>query len=76
MIDADGRPLANLFCIGLGTGYRPTAVMGGEPSFAGQANSLWLYQNHIGGVVHRGVTESLAEASRPRSIGSPARLAS
>ena len=76
MLCDDGRPIANLFCIGLGTGYRPTAAMGGEPSFAGQANSLWLYQNHIGGIVYQGVQECLAEAAsadairlRPRSGG-------
>lgn len=65
----DGQALANLFGVGLGTGYRPTGEMGGEPSFSGQANSLWLYQNHIGGVVHRGIQRCLAESpcAGPRS---------
>jgi hypothetical protein len=70
LLREDGQPLANLFCIGLGTGYRPSGSMGGEPSFAGQANSLWLYQNDIGGVIHQGVQRSLAEAPRARSVGS------
>ncbi|HUA53679.1 MAG TPA: hypothetical protein VMB81_16020 [Candidatus Sulfotelmatobacter sp.] len=65
----DGTPLPNLFGIGLGSGYRPTAAMGGEPSFTGQANSLWLYQHHIGAVIHHGVQQGLAEASRARSAG-------
>jgi hypothetical protein len=40
--------------------------MGGEPSFDGQANSLWLYQNDIGAVVYRGVQEYLDAAKKPR----------
>ena len=49
----DGSTLPNLFAIGLGTGYRLPASMGGEPNFDGQANSLWLYQNDIGEVIDR-----------------------
>jgi hypothetical protein len=29
--------------------------MGCEPNFDGQANSLWLYQNDIGGLIYRGI---------------------
>lgn len=53
----DGTCLANVFGIGLGTGYRLPASMGGEPNFNGQANSLWLYQNDIGAVIYRAVRE-------------------
>jgi hypothetical protein len=49
----DGRTIDRLFGIGLGTGYRLPASMGGEPNFDGQANSLWLYQNDIGATIHR-----------------------
>jgi hypothetical protein len=69
LLREDGQPLANLFGIGLGTGYRPTGEMGGEPSFSGQANSLWLYQNHIGGVVHQGIQRCLAAFPRASSAG-------
>ena len=51
----DGSTLPNVFGIGLGSGFRPHSAMGGEPSFRGQANSLWLYQNDIGGKVYGGV---------------------
>jgi len=51
----DGTTLPNLFGIGLGTGYRLPASMGGEPNFDGQANSLWLYQNDIGSVIYRAI---------------------
>ena len=51
----DGSSLPNLFAIGLGTGYRLPASMGGEPNFDGQANSLWLYQNDIGAVIYHAI---------------------
>jgi len=52
---ADGDCVPNVFGIGLGTGFRLTQSMGGEPNFDGQANSLWLYQNDIGGVIYEAV---------------------
>jgi hypothetical protein len=55
----DGTTLPNLFGIGLGTGYRLPASMGGEPNFDGQANSLWLYQNDIGAVIYRAIHDLL-----------------
>jgi hypothetical protein len=51
----DGTSLPNLFGIGLGSGYRLPASMGGEPNFDGQANSLWLYQNDIGAIIYRAI---------------------
>lgn len=59
---ADGAVLPNIFGIGLGTGFRPTEAMGGEPNFTGQANSLWLYQNDIGATVFRGVQQAVHDA--------------
>ncbi len=63
---ADGGHISNIFGIGLGADYRPWGRMGGEPSFEGQTNGLWLYQNDIGGVVHQGVRECVIEAERLR----------
>jgi hypothetical protein len=54
---SDGTCLSSVFGIGLGTGYRLPASMGGEPNFSGQANSLWLYHNDIGAVIYRAVQE-------------------
>lgn len=69
---ADGNVLPNVFGIGLGTGFRPTEAMGGEPNFTGQANSLWLYQNDIGATVFRGVQQAVKEvqqtSTRPASV--------
>src|SRR5262249_1996364 len=52
---SDGRSVPNLFGLGLGTGYRLPASLGGQPNFDGQANRLWLYQNDIGAVILRGI---------------------
>ena len=49
--DTSGQPVAGLFAIGLGSGFRPSGHLGGEPSFRGQTNGLWLYQNGIGRIV-------------------------
>jgi hypothetical protein len=56
---ADGRSLPNLFSLGLASGYVPNRAMGGEASFVGQQNSLWLYQNDIGQSVFRSVQNCL-----------------
>jgi hypothetical protein len=61
---ADGRPLPNVFSLGLASGYLPHGAMGGEASFVGQQNSSWLYQNDIGRTVYRSVQNCL---SRPRA---------
>ena len=60
---ADGSRLSNVFAIGLGTGFRPTPSMGCEPNFSGQANSLWLYQNDIGGLICSAILSIQAAAS-------------
>lgn len=64
----DGGTLPNLFGIGLGTGYRPTGRMGGEPNLRLQQNSLWLYQNDVGEVVCRAARRAAA-AYRPAATG-------
>ena len=68
---ADGGAIPNIFGIGLGADYRPWGHMGGEPSFEGQTNGLWLYQNYIGAVVHQGVRECLDDAERLRISPQP-----
>jgi hypothetical protein len=51
VLDAQEQPIPNLFAIGFATGYRLTGAQGGEPSYRGQNNGLWLYQNSIGELV-------------------------
>jgi hypothetical protein len=51
VLNAKGQPVPNVYGIGLAAGYRPRGKFGGEPSFSGQANGLWLWQNGIGSVI-------------------------
>ncbi|HSI59462.1 MAG TPA: hypothetical protein VLA16_18005, partial [Ideonella sp.] len=49
VLAADGSALPDLFGIGLASGFVPRdAQLGGEASFDGQTNGLWLYQNGVG----------------------------
>jgi hypothetical protein len=51
LLQADGTPIANAFGIGLASGFVPDGDLGGEKSFRGQTNGLWLYQNGVGEVI-------------------------
>lgn len=51
VLDATGNPIPNLYGIGLASGFRLTGKLGGEPSFRGQTNGLWLYQNGVGELI-------------------------
>lgn len=46
--DAFGAPVPGLYGIGLAAGFVPQGSLGGESSFVGQANGLWLWQNDVG----------------------------
>jgi hypothetical protein len=50
-MDADGNPIPHAFGIGLAAGFVPHGKLGGEPSFMGQANGLWLWQSDVGGMI-------------------------
>ncbi len=68
VVDEAGREIAGLFGIGLAAGFRPGGAMGGEPSFTGQVNGLWLWQNDVGALIVRRMLERLeAMRCRPRS---------
>jgi hypothetical protein len=51
VLDAAGNPFPHLFAIGLAAGFVPRGKLGGEPSFRGQANGLWLWQSDVGGLI-------------------------
>ncbi len=51
VVDAGGNPIPNLFAIGLAAGFVPYGKLGGEASFRGQANGLWLWQNDVGAMI-------------------------
>lgn len=48
VLDADGEAIPGLYGIGLAAGFVPWGSLGGEASFSGQANGLWLWQNDVG----------------------------
>lgn len=51
IVDIAGDAIPGLFGIGLGAGFVPRGKLGGEPSFTGQANGLWLWQNDVGALI-------------------------
>src|ERR1700678_417799 len=51
VVEAGGNPLPHLFAIGLAAGFVPYGKLGGEKSFRGQANGLWLWQNDVGALI-------------------------
>jgi hypothetical protein len=53
VLDRAGNILPNVYGVGLASGFRYTGALGGEPSFTGQTNGLWLYQNDIGDMLRR-----------------------
>ena len=61
VLDAAGAPIAGLYGIGLAAGFVPWGRLGGEASFRGQANGLWLWQNDVGMMI---VDQLLDEAAR------------
>ncbi len=61
VVDADDQAIPGLFGIGLAAGFVPWGALGGESSFSGQANGLWLWQNDVGQMI---VDQVLAEEAR------------
>jgi hypothetical protein len=51
VLDAHGAAVPHLYGIGLASGFRVSGALGGEPSFRGQTNGLWLYQNGVGALI-------------------------
>jgi hypothetical protein len=62
VMDSHGNPISGLFGIGLAAGFVPRGKLGGEPSFVGQANGLWLWQNDIGSIIVDAVLPTAAIA--------------
>ncbi len=63
VVDADGVPVPGLFGIGLAAGFVPWGALGGEASFAGQANGLWLWQNDVGQMIVDQILEDRAQVA-------------
>jgi dTDP-4-amino-4,6-dideoxygalactose transaminase len=61
VVGADGAAIPGLYGIGLAAGFVPWGALGGEASFSGQANGLWLWQNDVGLMI---VDQVLAHEAR------------
>ena len=61
VLDAAAAPIAGLYGIGLAAGFVPWGRLGGEASFRGQANGLWLWQNDVGMMI---VEQLVGQAAR------------
>ena len=51
VLGLDGTPVPDVYGIGLAAGFVPWGRLGGEASFSGQANGLWLWQNDVGAMI-------------------------
>lgn len=73
VLDGTGAPIAGLYGMGLASGFIPRGpVYGGESSFVGQTNGLWLYQHDLGDHLHRVL---MTDAAATTGAGSSARMA-
>ena len=61
VLDREGNAIPGLYGIGLAAGFVPWGPLGGEASFRGQANGLWLWQNDVGLMI---VDQVLAQQAR------------
>lgn len=51
LLDINDEIIPNLYATGLATGFIPSGNLGGEPSFEGQTNGIWYYQNALAEVI-------------------------
>ena len=65
VLDNQGTPIAGLYGIGLAAGFIPRGSLGGEPSFSGQANGLWLWQHDVGSIIVKAVLPERSERHEP-----------
>ncbi|MGK6319287.1 aminotransferase class I/II-fold pyridoxal phosphate-dependent enzyme [Sphingomonas sp. DT-204] len=63
VLGADGAPLPDLYGIGLAAGFVPSGALGGEKSFRGQANGLWLWQNDVGRMIVEAILANRVQAA-------------
>ena len=62
LLSNDGQIIRNCYGVGLASGYVPDN--GGEPSFTGQTNSIWIYQNPAGNILLEKILADQTEVSR------------
>jgi hypothetical protein len=65
VLDEARKPIPDLYGIGLAAGFVPRGRLGGEASFRGQANGLWLWQHDVGALIVEAVLAT-AQAAPPK----------
>jgi hypothetical protein len=75
VLDDAGKPIPDLYGIGLAAGFVPRGPLGGEASFRGQANGLWLWQHDVGALIVRSVLAAAQAAQREQDTALPAAAA-
>jgi hypothetical protein len=68
VLNAEAEPMVGLYGIGLASGFVPSGSLGGEQSFRGQANSLWLWQHELGMKILDAVIRERGEVSSMEAI--------
>ena len=71
VLDQSGAPIEGLLGIGLGSGFFSRELVGGELSFSGQTNSLWQWQNAIGGLIVRQIQKAAVKTPLTRTPIAP-----
>ncbi|MCB8877706.1 FAD-dependent oxidoreductase [Acidisoma silvae] len=72
VMDSEGQAIPNVFGIGLAAGFVPRGSLGGEASFRGQANGLWLWQHDVGTLIVNAVLKASRTETDKIEIGLPA----
>jgi hypothetical protein len=67
VMNEHGEPIGGVYGIGLAAGFVPRGELGGEPSFLGQANGLWLWQTDVGALIVDAATVN-SSMVQPRQV--------
>jgi UDP-N-acetylglucosamine 2-epimerase len=67
VVDQSLHPVPGVFALGLAAGFVPNGALGGESSFVGQTNGLWLWQNDIGAMIMQSCRGERLAASRRKA---------
>jgi hypothetical protein len=58
LLDVTGNPIPGLYAAGLSSGYSPVELLGGEASYSGKENSVWLCQHMLGEALFDALTST------------------
>lgn len=61
LLDKNEKAIPSVFATGMATGFIPKGELGGEPTFNGQTNGIWYYQNAIADLIMRNLGVMMEE---------------